>query len=214
MQYYAPDQIVTNREDGEVFIPMIAFIEGGMTIPIGNVTRDYLINHRLTFHQCAPNLFRVLGSIDFLNEQMDLGLMWYDVIHMYECHKLAVAGYYLKSQSNIVRLISCFPKSNKGMKDDYLIVSEEWHDGLHCPTRAGDLGKFRSLGMGFSPFSFYFLSVLILRLPLMMIFIALTMIFLSDVFANKQHIAPKLSLVNIPALNILLRSEIFISKNG
>ena len=68
--------------------------------------------------------------------------------------------------------------------------------------------------MGFSPFSFYFLSVLILRLPLMMIFIALTMIFLPDVFANKQHIAPKLSLVNIPALNILLRSEIFISKNG
>ena len=56
-----------------------------MTIPIGNVTRDYLINHRLTFHQCAPNLFRVLGSIDFLNEQMDLGLMWHDVIHMYEC---------------------------------------------------------------------------------------------------------------------------------
>ena len=69
---------------------------------------------------------------------MGLGLAWLDVIHMYECHKLASVRYYLKSQSDIVRLISCFPKSNKGMKDDYLIVSGEWHDGLHYPTRTGD----------------------------------------------------------------------------
>ena len=120
---------------------MIAFIEGGMTIPIGRVTQDYLINHRLTPHQCAPNLFRILSSVYALNEQMGLGLMWFDVVHMYECHKLTSAGYYLKSRSDIVRLISCIPKSNKGMKDDYLIVSEEWHDSLHCPTRAGEPGR-------------------------------------------------------------------------
>ena len=71
---------------------------------------------------------------------MGLGLTWHDVVHMYKCHKLASVGYYLKSQSDIVRLISCLPKSNKGMKDDYLLVSGEWHDGLHYPTRAGDPG--------------------------------------------------------------------------
>ena len=53
---------------------------------------------------------------------------------MYEFHSLADAGYYLKSKSNIVRLESCLPKSNKGMKDDYLIASGEWHNGLYCPT--------------------------------------------------------------------------------
>ena len=111
-----------------------------MTLPMGRVTRDYLINHRLTPHQCALNLFRVLGCVDTLNEQIGLELTWLDMVHMHECHKLAGAGYNLKSRSDIVRLISCLPKSNKGMKDDYLIVSEEWHDGLHCPTRAGDLG--------------------------------------------------------------------------
>ena len=79
-----------------------------------------------------------MGYIDTLNEQMGLGLTWLDVVHMYECHKLAGAGYYLKSRSNIVRMILCLPKSNKGMKDDYLIASGEWHDGLHCPTQAGD----------------------------------------------------------------------------
>ena len=50
LQYCAPDQIVINREEGEVVILMIAFIERRMTIPMGRVTRDYLINHRLTPH--------------------------------------------------------------------------------------------------------------------------------------------------------------------
>ena len=54
-----------------------------------------------------------------------------------KCHSLASARYYLKSRSDIVRLISCLPKSNKGLKDDYLVASGEWHDGLYCPVRAG-----------------------------------------------------------------------------
>ena len=135
-----PDQVLTNREEGEVVIPMIAFIEGGMTLPMGRVTQDYLINHKLCLHQCAFNLFRVLGSVDALNEQMGLAFTWHDVIHMYECHSLADARYYHKSRSTIVRLVSCLPKSNKGMKDDYLITSGEWHAGLHCPTQEGKPG--------------------------------------------------------------------------
>ena len=59
-----------------------------MTLPMGRITRDYLINHKLTPHQCTPNLFKLLGCIDALNEQMGLGLTWHDVVHMYDCHKL------------------------------------------------------------------------------------------------------------------------------
>ena len=47
----------------------------------------------------------------------------------------------------------------------------------------------------------------------MMGFIGLTMIFSSTVFANKRHIAPSLSLVNIADLNKVLRSEVFVSEN-
>ena len=137
LQYCAPDQVLTNRGEGQVVIPMIAFIEGGMTLPMGRITRDYLLNHRLCPHQCAPILFRVLGSVDALNNQMNLGLTWHDIVHMYECQSLANVGYYLKSRSDVVRLISCLPKSNKSLKDDYLVVSGEWHDGLHSPVRAG-----------------------------------------------------------------------------
>ena len=118
---------------------MIAFIKGGMTLLIGRITRDYLLNHSLCPHQCAPNMFRVLRSVDALNNQMNLRLTWHDVAHMYKCHSLA-GGYYLKSQSEELRLISCLPKSNKGLKDDYLVVSREWHDGLHCPVKAGTPG--------------------------------------------------------------------------
>ena len=140
LEYCPLDRVLTDRRVGEVVIPMIGFIEGGMTLLMGRITRDYLHNHRLTPHQCAPNLFRVSGCVDAFNEQMGLGLSWHDVVHLYECHKLGEAGYYLKSRSDVVRLISCLLKSNKGIKDDYLIVSREWSDGIHYPTQVGDLG--------------------------------------------------------------------------
>ena len=124
----------------EVVIPMIAFIKGGMTLPMGRVTRDYLRNHMLCPHQCAPNLFRILEVIDALNQHLGLGLTWLDVVYMYEGHKQKGAGFYVKSRSNVVRLISCLPKSNKGMKDDYLNASGTWHDSLPCPTQPGELG--------------------------------------------------------------------------
>ena len=57
---------------------------------------------------------------------------------MYECHSVADTGYYLKSRSTVIRLVSCLPKSNKGMKDDYLIAFGAWHDDLHYLTREGE----------------------------------------------------------------------------
>ena len=131
--YHIPQEVVVrhrttegvefDRKVGEVVIPMIAFIEGGMTIPMGRITRDYLRAHRLCPHQCAPNFFRVLGSIDVLDRHLGLGLTWHDVAHLYEGHIESRAGFYLKSRNSMVKLISCLPKSNKGMKDDFLILS-------------------------------------------------------------------------------------------
>ena len=48
LEYCPPNRVLTNRDVGQVIIPMIAFIEGGMMLPMGRITRDYLINHRLT----------------------------------------------------------------------------------------------------------------------------------------------------------------------
>ena len=127
---------------------MITFIEGGMTVLMGRIMRDYLRAYKLCPQQCIPNFFRVLGSIDALGRHLGLRLTWYDVAHLYEGHIEARARFYLKSRSNVVKLISCLPKSNKGMKDDFLILSGPWSDGLPCPTKLGKPGGV-TLDLGF-----------------------------------------------------------------
>ena len=60
------------RQGGEVVIPIIAFIEGGMRIPMRLVTRNYLKHLRLAPTQCVVNVFRILGCVDALNEKLGL----------------------------------------------------------------------------------------------------------------------------------------------
>ena len=72
IRYYSTERLTFDREVREVIIPMIAFIKGGMTIPMGRTTRDYLRAHRLYPQQCAPNFFRVLGAIDALDQHLGL----------------------------------------------------------------------------------------------------------------------------------------------
>ena len=54
--------------------------------------------------------------------------------------KIARIRYYFKIRVLLVKLISCLPESNKGMDKDFLIILGEWHHGLHCLTRDGELG--------------------------------------------------------------------------
>ena len=67
------------RRTGEVVIPLLAFMEEGMRIPMGLVMRDYLRHFRLAPTQCAPNMFRILGCVDALNKKMGLRLTHHDV---------------------------------------------------------------------------------------------------------------------------------------
>ena len=125
IKYAAQGEWVDDRKIGEVVIPMIAFIEGGMTIPMGTFIRNFLRFFRLFPTQCAPNMFRVLRSIEVLNEKMSLNLTHHDVNWIYNLHHLKGHGYYLKSRYPEVRLIQCLPTSNKGLKEDFLILSRE-----------------------------------------------------------------------------------------
>ena len=62
--------LVMNKPPDSIVIPMIAFIEGRMEIPMGKVTRDFFMNYRLTPTQCSPNVFRVFSSVDMINHKM------------------------------------------------------------------------------------------------------------------------------------------------
>lgn len=121
MRYASAEEWYDKRQTGEVVIPMIAFIEGGMTIPMGHLTSSYLRFFRLSPTQCAPNMFRVLGSIEALNARLNLGLTHHDMNLVYNLQHLEDAWYYLKSRFPEIRLIQCLPSSNKGLKDDFLI---------------------------------------------------------------------------------------------
>ena len=138
MRYAAQEEWVGARKIGKVVIPMIAFIERGMTILMGTITRNYLRFFRLSLTQCAPNMFRVLRSIEALNERMNLNLTHHDVNWVYNLHHLKGQGYYLKSRRPEVRLIQCLPTSNKNLKEDFLIFFGEWDNGLPCPIKEGE----------------------------------------------------------------------------
>ena len=135
---------------------MITFIEGGMTIPMGTITRNYLRFFRLSPTQCAPNMFRVLGSIEASNKRMNLNLTHHDVNWVYNLHHLKGQGYCLKSRYPAVRLIQCLPTSNKNLKEDFLIFSEKWQDGLPCPMEEGAPGGSITLGSSILVYIFFF----------------------------------------------------------
>ena len=50
VRYVAQGEWFDDRKMNEVVILMIAFIEGGMTIPMGTLTRNYLRYFRLSLH--------------------------------------------------------------------------------------------------------------------------------------------------------------------
>ena len=100
----------------------------------------------------------MLGSIEALNERMNLNLAHHDMNWIYNLHNLKGQEYYLKSRHPEIRLIQYLPISNKGLKDDFLIHSGQWHDGLPCPVKEGIPG-------GGPTANFYFLTYAILPFP-------------------------------------------------
>ena len=72
--------------------------------------------------------------------------------------------------------------------------------------------RVRSLSMKFRSFSFT-ISLFFFCSPSMMGFNSLTIIYSLAIFADKGHVALRLSLVNINDLNKVLRVEVFVSKD-
>ena len=66
--------LVMNKPLGSVVILMITFIKGRMEISMDRVTRDFLMNYRLTPTQCTLNIFRVLDSVAMINCKMETNL--------------------------------------------------------------------------------------------------------------------------------------------
>ena len=176
---------------------------------MGRVTMDYLINYRLAPTQCSPNVFRVLGCVDMLNRKMGTNLTWHDVNWVYNCQKGEKTKYYIKCRVPTTRLISCLLDSSKGMDEDFLIVLGDWHNVLHCPTHEGDQVGF-SWTIDMHRMLLDFINMKIFLSPLFFFNSWFSLFSL----ANEYHTAPAKHLVNFRDMNRILKSEIFLHRDG
>ena len=135
---------------------------------------------------------------------MDLKLTHHDVNWVYNLHHLADQGYYLKSRYPEVWLIQCLPTSNKNLKEDFLIFSGEWHDGLPCPTVEGTSGGHVVIDLYClvrEHISFTFI-----------IFVSYIFNFKINGFVDRRYTKPNLRLVNKASLDRLLKAEIYVNE--
>ena len=122
---------------------------------------------------------------------------------VYNLHHLTGQGYYLKSRYPKIRLIQCLPTSNKGLKEDFLIFSGEWHDGLPYPTEEGAPGGGIVINLCMLDYIF----------PLFHIISASNKIsFHFNDFADRHSTKSWLNLVNRESLDRILRSEVFVNE--
>ena len=201
LRYCEEGEWFEQRQVGEIVIPMITFIEGGMKIPIGRVMRDYLRFYCLAPTQCIPNVFRILGCVDTLNKKMGLRLTQHDVNWAYNLHHLKEKGYYLKTRQPEIRLIQCLLKSSKGLNKDFLIVSERWHDGFPCLTQEGQPGVVLEVG-----------KIVYSLLYFDLCYLTFNDLFLIP-FVDRRATKPNFNLVNKEGLNRILKAEVFVNED-
>ena len=65
---------------GELLIPVVAVVEGGVHFPIDPLLADFLNYFSLSPTQVNPNIFKiVMGTLE-LNRRLDLKLSTYDIV--------------------------------------------------------------------------------------------------------------------------------------
>ena len=71
------------KEKGKVVIPLVAFVEGEVKIPMSNLLTNFLRHFNVCPDQCTPNTFRVVSSVAKLNRRLYLNLTENDINYVY-----------------------------------------------------------------------------------------------------------------------------------
>uniref|UniRef100_A0A2N9J0U7 Uncharacterized protein n=1 Tax=Fagus sylvatica TaxID=28930 RepID=A0A2N9J0U7_FAGSY len=124
---------------GELLIPVVAVVEGGVRFPIDPLLADFLSYFSLSPTQVNPNIFRiVMGTVE-LNRRLGLELSTYDIVWTYILHRNSkTESYSLRPRDINYTLVNGLPDTNRGFDDDYLVVTGEWFlPGRRCPTKDG-----------------------------------------------------------------------------
>ena len=128
-----------NPATGDLFLLVVAIVEGGIRFPMDPLMADFLSYLRLSPSHVNPNVFRIVMGTVVLNRRLGLELGIHDILRTYILHhNTKTEAYSLRPKDVDFTLVNGLPDTNRGFDDDYLIVSGEWFLlGHKCPTRDG-----------------------------------------------------------------------------
>ena len=97
------------------------------------------------------------------------------------------------------------PYIKQSLKEDFLIFSGQWHDGLPCPIKEGTPSGGLTINI-------YIWVCGILSFPLILCSYRNALLFCFNGFADTHNTKPLLSLVNRVGLDRILQSEVYVNK--
>uniref|UniRef100_A0A2N9HLT5 Uncharacterized protein n=1 Tax=Fagus sylvatica TaxID=28930 RepID=A0A2N9HLT5_FAGSY len=125
-------------EHGDLIIPLVAIIEGGVRFPIDPLLADFLDYFRISPTQISPNIFRIVNGVAELNRQLGFNLTVHDIIATYFLRTTQHEAFSLRPRDVNNTLVNSLPDTNKEMTDDFLLVRGNWYfPGHRCPTTDG-----------------------------------------------------------------------------
>ncbi len=128
-------------EPGDLILPLVAVIEGGVRFPIDPLLADFLDYFRISPTQVSPNIFRIVMGVVELNCRLGLSLTVHDIIATYSLRTTQHEAFSLRPRDVNNTLVNSLPDTNKEMTDDFLLVRGNWYfPGHRCPTVDGRLG--------------------------------------------------------------------------
>ena len=128
-------------EPGDLILPLVAIIEGGVCFPMDPLLPDFLDYFNLSPNQISTNVFRIVMSVVELNRRLGLDLTVHDIIATYTLRTTQNEAYSLRPRDIYNTLVNSLPDTNKDMADDFLLVRGAWHYPNHrCPTVDGRPG--------------------------------------------------------------------------
>jgi hypothetical protein len=128
-----------NLATGDLLIPMVAVVEGGVRFLIDPFLADFLSYFSLVPTQANPNVFRiVMGTVE-LNRRLGLEFSTYDIVRTYILHNnTKTKAFSLCPKDVNYTMVNGLPDTNRGFDENFLIVTREWHlPGRRCPTKEG-----------------------------------------------------------------------------
>ena len=134
--YSIPDDVVLElapeagpvrmREVGDLEIPLVHIIEGGVRFPVDPLLRHFYSHLQLVPRRVATNVVRVIMSVVALNRITGSEMGLKEILHFYTVHKTPKGVYYFKKRAQKEELIEYLPDSERGDDDDYFIVMGNW----------------------------------------------------------------------------------------